>query len=153
MDLCIGLAAPEDLRGRSKVARLNALYRRADNIGRPDCSGQCALTSRTRLRTRRYVDGTGYGSTGRWTGKRRDPLAWRRGYIGTQQEKDAPSILLLAEVNIGEQDLPRARELRVAQFVSDGSIVIDPRSEGRRPSVMTGGTWPNPSNCAPQIGN
>jgi hypothetical protein len=60
-------------------------------------------------------------------------LAWRRSHIGTQQKEDAPSILLLAEVNIGEQDLPCARQLRVAQFVSDGSIVIDPHFEGRHP--------------------
>src|SRR5439155_3403655 len=106
VDLCIGLAAAEGLPGRSKVARLNALYRRTDNIGGPDCSGQCALTSRTRLRTHRYVYRTGYAG-----GSRRDPLAWRRRHIGTHEEEDAPSILLRAEVNIFEPDDPCARQL------------------------------------------
>jgi hypothetical protein len=59
--------------------------------------------------------------------------------------------LLLAEVNIGEQDLPCARQLRVAQFVSDGSIVIDPHFEGRHPRGDDRGDWPNPSNAAPQM--
>jgi hypothetical protein len=71
-------------------------------------------------------------------------LAWRRSHIGTQEEEDAPGILLLAEVNIGKQDLLCARQLRIAQFVSDGSIVIDPRFEGCRPRSDDGGDLVEP---------